>query len=34
LPVPLSSVARAVATAEGKPRFWGKVFVDTKINPA
>lgn len=29
-----SRVARAVATAEGKPRLCGKVLVDTRTSPA
>jgi hypothetical protein len=32
--VPLSSVTRAVVTAEGKPWVCGKVLVDTRIRPA
>jgi hypothetical protein len=34
LAVPLSIAARAVVIAEGKPRFCGKVLVDTRIRPA
>jgi hypothetical protein len=34
LAVPLSSAARAVVTAEGKPRFSGKVLIDIRIRPA
>ena len=34
LAVPLSSVAREAVIAAAKPRFCGKVFVDTRIRPA
>jgi hypothetical protein len=34
LAVPLSSVTREAVIADGKPRFCGKVLVDTRISPA